>query len=253
MKDVNEILSRFLNSIQEIFHENLIGIYVTGSLSYGDFSQNNSDIDLVILLKNKVSEKEMRALKKFHERFENDFPKWAKRLECSYIHMNMIHRRKPPKEPRPYFNEGIFYEKAPYGNEWVITQYELWNFSIPLFGPAFNTLIKQIEISDVQKACIDYLFQEWELKVAAYYNKNYFQDGHNQSYAILQMCRILYTVICGKFGSKKEAASWVKNNFAPEWRNLIEAAENWEYGVTIHREEETINFIKFVIKILKDN
>lgn len=245
-EDVNDIIADFVKGILKIFPQKLVGIYLTGSLSYYDFSQESSDIDLAIVLNDSVSEAEAELLKKFHQKFEKTHEKWLKRLECSYISMDMLQNLEPPKQPRPYFNEGIFYATAPYGHEWLINQYLLYNHSIALTGPDFKTLIKPIHISDVQKASVC-LLKEWKSKIE---DSDYLQNAHNQSYAVLTMCRILYTVLNNKVGSKREAAEWVKNIFAPEWQNLIEEAEHWYHGTEMRSQEKTEDFIKFTMEKL---
>lgn len=52
----------------------------------------------------------------------------------------------------------------------------------------------------------------------------------------------------GEFATKKVSAAWVKNNYAPHWRSLIETAENWQYGKKMSMRKEAIAFIEFVIK-----
>lgn len=247
-KDVNDVLSSFIVGAVSIFPEKISGIYLTGSLSYGDFSPESSDIDFVVTLKMSATKKEIEYLNKFHIDIENSYKKWAKRIECSYIPVNMLNETLPPKIPRPYFGEGVFYPQALYGNEWIINQYLLYNHGISLVGPAFNTLINPVDILDVQKACIQDLIQEWEPKIT---DNNYLQNSHYQSYVVLNLCRILYTVIFGATASKKISAAWVKNKFSPQWSHLIQTAENWSYGKTMNNQEETINFIKFVVNEVK--
>lgn len=247
-KEVNDVLSSFIVGAVSILSEKISGIYLTGSLSYGDFSPESSDIDLVVTLNITASKKELECLNKLHIDVENSYKKWKKRIECSYTLVNMLNETLPPKIPRPYFGEGVFYPQALYGNEWIINQYLLYNHSIPLLGPAFNTLINPVDILDVQKACIQDLIQEWKPKIT---DKDYLQNSHYQSYVVLNLCRILYTVILGATASKKTSAAWVKNKFSPQWIHLIQTAENWSYGKTMHNQEEIINFIKFVVNEVK--
>jgi predicted nucleotidyltransferase len=54
-KDVNEVLNSLTSEIAPILGENLVGVYLTGSLSYGDFNPENSSfnfshIDFLTLL-----------------------------------------------------------------------------------------------------------------------------------------------------------------------------------------------------------
>jgi len=233
-----------------ILGENLVGVYLTGSLSYGDFNPENNDIDLLTILKTPASQEKLEALKQMHLRVERENEKWAKRIECSYVPLDMLESIHPPKTPRPYIGEGIFYAEAPYGNEWIINQYLLYKHGIALMGPDFKTLVKPISIEDVRKVCIRDLFEEWEPKIT---DPTYLQNSHYQSYVVLNLCRILHTVICHSTATKKAAASWVKSEFGPQWNNLIQTAENWRYGDEMDLKEEAIEFIQFVINKVNEN
>ena len=116
-------------------------------------------------------------------------------------------------------------------------------------GPNFKTLVKPIDIEDVREACIRDLFEEWEPKIT---DPTYLKNSHYQAYVVLNMSRILYTVIRHSTATKKASASWVKSEFGPQWKNLIQTAENWHYGKEMNLKEETIEFIKFVIDKVKD-
>ena len=160
----------------------------------------------------------------------------------------MLNNILPPKEPRPYYGGGVFYREAPYGNEWIINNYLLYQHGIPLIGSDFKELISPIDIIEVQKACVRDLFQEWEPKITDF---EWLDNSHYQSYLIMNLCRILYTVMTGKIASKKISAEWVKNKFGLRWRNLIDTAEDWQYGKTMSLRNETIDFIKFVVDEIK--
>jgi Domain of unknown function (DUF4111)/Nucleotidyltransferase domain len=245
LKDINEILKFFTSGTIFVFKKNLIGAYLTGSLSYGAFHYDKSDIDITVILNNPISPVELEAIKNFHKQIETKFDKWAKRLECTYTPIEMLPSILPPEKPRPWYwgGEGILYEEAPYGNEWIINNYLLYNYAIPLVGPNFKELTNPFDIEEVQKACIRDLFTEWEPKIA---NKDWLNDSHNESYLILNLCRILYTVSCKSAGSKGNATSWVKRKYVA-WADLINSANQWHDGSKLDIREKTIEFIGFVI------
>jgi predicted nucleotidyltransferase len=242
--DINEVLRDLAEGVVDILTSKLVGIYLFGSLSYGDFHPDSSDIDVVVILKHSVSQDEMKLLKQLHQRIETEHKKWAKRIECSYTPVEMLDNILPPTEPRPYVGEGVFYPEAQYGNEWIINLYLMYEYGIVLVGPSFRDLISPIPVVEVQKACIRDLFQEWEPKIR---DAAWLSNSHYQSYIVLNLCRILYTVACQTTGSKTSAAAWVKHEFG-EWRDLIQTAESWEYGAEMKRQEEVIEFIRFVIR-----
>lgn len=243
-EDINELLDFFANELSKVFGDKLIGLYLTGSLSYGDFHPESGDIDLLVVLARSVSKVELRSVKWMHGQIGKKYRQWEKRVECSYISRDMLRHILPPKKPRPYFGEGEFHDKAPYGNEWLINMHLLYKHGIALRGPDFKSLTTPPDIKDVQKACIRDLFQEWKPKIS---KKEYFNNSHYQAYIVLNLCRILYTVVRGETDSKKVSAEWVKNTYAPQWGDLIKAAENWEYGKEMKYKKEAVEFIKFVI------
>jgi hypothetical protein len=245
-EDVNEILVSITQGASEILGNDLVGLYLTGSLSYDDFNPGRSDIDLVSVVRQPLSKDQLEKIQALHEHVEQENESWAKRIECSYIPVEMLSQTLPPKAPRPYVGEGKFYAEAPYGNEWLINNYLLSKHGIALKGPDFRTLISPIDIEDVKKACVRDVFKEWEPKIN---DPDYLRNSHYQSYVVLNICRVLYTVMKNELASKRVSIAWAREEF-PQWGELIQEAENWKYGQKMHSEDETKKFLKFVIDTL---
>lgn len=246
--DINKVLEQLKEGLVHILGKNLIGIYLSGSLTYGDFYPGRSDIDVFVVVKNPVSKKEFNDLKKFHEQIENNNQKWAKRIECQYIPLRMFEQTAPPKESRPYLGEGKFHQDSRFGNEWIINNHLLYNHGVTLVGPDFKTFIKPINIGDVQKACIEDLFNQWGPKIN---DSEFFKNSHYHSYIILNLCRILYAVMLADTASKKVSTLWVQEKY-PQWKTLIKEADNWKHGDEMKMYEETIEFIKFIVNKVKE-
>lgn len=243
-EDINSLLDTYTKNLVGLLGDNLLGFYLTGSLSYGDFTPGRSDIDLVAVVKEPVPPDILQMIREMHFQIEASHEKWKNQIECSYTPLDMYKNILPPKEPRPYFGKGIFWADAIYGNEWIINNYMLYQHGIALFGPEFKTLVAPIDIKDVREASARDLFQEWEPKIT---DPVYLDNSHYQSYVVLNLCRILYTVLHGATGSKKVSAAWVKQEF-PQWRELIETAEAWRHGMEMKRKEETVGFIRFAME-----
>jgi len=244
---VNDILHYFVDAVVSIFETNLVGVYLTGSLSYNAFNYETSDIDLTVILKSAISASELSAIKHLHRQMESRFEKWPKRLECSYTPIEMLPSLLPPEKPRPWYwgGEGILYEEAPYGNEWIINKYLLWHHAIPLAGADFQSLTDEVDIAEVQKACIRDLFTEWEPKKR---DPAWFRDdSHYEAYFILNLSRILYTVMRGALGSKQVSAEWVKSHYGAPWADAVTLAESWRYGMDLSLRETALAFLDFVI------
>jgi hypothetical protein len=242
-RDIDDLLDFLARGVQNIFGGDLTGFYLTGSLSYGDFDSGRSDIDLAAVLEKLAQPDQIDKIEKLHQAAEQKFNQWAERIECSYVPRSMLTEILPPKEPRPYFGAGIFYSAAPYGNEWLINRHFLYQNGIALLGPDFKTLAASVAMADLRQACVRDLREEWVPKIN---DENFLNNSHCQSYVVLNLCRILYTVANGEAVSKKAAAEWAKSEY-PQWKDLIETAESWRYGIEMECQNETIGFIKFAV------
>ncbi|MEC0243253.1 nucleotidyltransferase domain-containing protein [Paenibacillus dokdonensis] len=59
---INALLHSLLAQIQDVFGDKLVGVYLYGSLVWGDFDYEISDIDLLAVLSSDVNEDELSAL-----------------------------------------------------------------------------------------------------------------------------------------------------------------------------------------------
>jgi hypothetical protein len=241
---INTVLSEWAEGVKRLLGKKIVGLYLSGSLAYGDFVPERSDIDLQAVIQNPLTEDELRSVEQLHRQIERRCPQWADRIECSYVPLKLMRELTPPAAPRPWWGFGTFYPEAPAGNEWIINHYLLSKYGIALDGPDFNELIRPIDIDRVRRASAKDLFQEWLPKID---DGAWLSNSHYQSYLVLNVCRILHTVIRGEPGSKKVAGEWAKATY-PQWKNLIEEAERWTYADQMKRQADAVEFLRFAVK-----
>jgi hypothetical protein len=244
--DINDILVLLLENLQEIYRDQLVGLYLMGSLAYGDFHTNSSDIDFLVILGYPSSKEQLSQVKYMHNWIGEKYPTWAKRLEGSYITQDMLSSIKPPRTPRPYINEGSFLTSgAHYGNEWLLNLQVLYECGVALIGPRPKELMSPIDMKQVRAASRKDLYEEWAPKLE---NFAALEDSHLQAYSVLTLCRILYRAQNDEVVSKRVASAWVKETYGNPWIGLIEQAENWHYGQEMNRLAETLNFLRFTLE-----
>lgn len=246
--DINDILVKLSEGVAEIIGDKLVGLYLTGSLTYGDFDPESSDIDFLAIMKESLSPEKFEQIKQLHGRITQAYPKWAKHIEGSYITIAMLKEAPPPQKPqthRPYINEGNFWQPfPPYGNEWTINLYVLYKNGVALIGPDPKEVIAPVSIEAVREASRRDLYEEWEPKIK---DTAWLENSHYQAYIILTMCRILYRATHTDVSSKKVASTWAKKELGKPWSDLIEKAEKWRHGLQMNSLDETVAFIKFVM------
>src|SRR5687767_6451853 len=100
--EVNALLVNLTESVGGILRQNLIGLYLSGSLTYDDFVPGRSDIDLQAVVRAPISEELLTAIERMHRGLNTRFPAWRNRLECSYVPIELLQETVPPKTPRPW-------------------------------------------------------------------------------------------------------------------------------------------------------
>lgn len=244
-QDVNEILCTLAQRLRDVLGDQLVGLYLTGSLTYGDFHRGSSDIDFLAILDRPLARPQHEEVQALHRRIGETYPVWAERIEGSYITQGMLESTVPPQTPRPYLNGGKFWDPDPrYGNEWLLNLHVLYERGVALVGPEPRTLFGPVDINAVREASRKDLLEEWEPKLK---DESFFQTSHYVAYVILTLCRILHRARYDTVASKRVAAAWVKRTYGKPWSDVIEQAERWQHGQELNLADEAKNFVKFAV------
>jgi hypothetical protein len=244
--DVNVVLLMLLSSVQTILGNHFIGMYLYGSLAGGDFDPERSDIDFVVVTTDALPDEMVPALEAMHARMSASGLKWATKLEGSYIPQYALRRYDPSDAPCPQINEGSFYV-ARHGSDWVIQCHTLREHGVMVAGPAPQTLIDPVQPDDLRRAVMGILHEWWAPMLHATRPAR-LQSSEYQAYAILTMCRALYTLQHGTVVSKPVAARWAQETLGERWAALIERALAWRHDAPLDELNETLDFIRYTLE-----
>ena len=248
-RDINDILVWLARGLEDILGDQLIGLYLTGSLTYGDFDRGSSDIDYLAVMTRELEPTPRENLERLHSEIGERFPEWRKRIEGSYITKDMLPNVLPPEVGRPYVNQGEFWEPdPPYGNEWLLNLHVLRECGIALIGPEPRELFEPVDIADVREASKRDLVDE---RVPTLDDPHAYDDPHVRAYVTLTLCRILHRAANDEVASKREASAWVKATYGQPWRTLVEKAEHWTHGEEMAPAEDVREFIRFAQGVLR--
>jgi predicted nucleotidyltransferase len=247
---INALLKDLLSRMQDILGEKLLGLYLYGSLVWGDFDEDISDIDMLAVLDSDLMESERTVLKKMHEKFAQDYPAFDNRIEVQYLAKEGLKTFKTQESPMSVISPGEPFHTIKVNKDWLMNWYFVQEYGVILFGPHPEQFIDYISkdefIETVRKHALDW--QE--------YVKHTKHSRPYQGYAIMTMCRSLYTIKNGEQISKKKAAEWVAKQF-PEYAELIHNAFQWREefrNKDIDHEatyQETEQFVRFIIRKLE--
>lgn len=242
--DIESLLGSLLSRIQHVLPERLVGLYVYGSLTTGDFDPETSDIDLLAATSSDVSSTEFDALRAMHLDFARDNPVWDDRIDVQYLSVAALRTFRTQRSRVAIISQGEPFHMTEAGKEWLMNWYAVREEGVALFGPPAEALIAPIT-RDEFAACIrDYVVEVGDRTTE-------FSERKHQAYAILTMCRALYLHTTGERASKKQAALWAQDEL-PQWSGLIQSALTWREAWREQQTEpsatgsETIRFVNFV-------
>jgi predicted nucleotidyltransferase len=219
--EVNEVLNLLLANVKQLLGEQFIGMYLYGPLASGDFNLETSDIDFLIVTTDILRDDKMADLEAMHHEIWRSGFEWAAKLEGSYIPGELVRRHDPDGPPSPNVNEGKFFiDKR--GSDWIIQRHVVREHGVVVDAPDPKTLIDYVSPGDLRGAVLGTL-QEWwfpMLDEPAWLRQH--GSGYH-AYAVISMCRALYTLRHGTIVSKPKAIQWARSQHQP-WVRLIDKA-----------------------------
>lgn len=216
--EVVDLLNKISKETQDTFGDNFLGLYVHGSVVMNCFNPKQSDVDFLIVVKNKISVEDKKKLASILVNQEYSFEKG---IEMSVVTKD---NTKNPTFPTPYelhFGKELIGE---YINGDFDFEKERTDPDLPAHfmvvnkrGITFSGLAKEEVFGEVSRdmylQSLMYDFGEFEENME-----------NNPVYAILNACRTLAFVNGGLVLSKKEGGEWGLKNLDESYTQIIEQA-----------------------------
>ena len=243
--DINNILDTLLFQIHSILGDNLVGLYLYGSLATGDFDYDISDIDLLAVTSSDLTPDEFDRLHQMHDHIAAQNKDWDNRIEVAYISTAALKTYKSHPSQIAIISPGEPFHIKEAGKDWAINWYSVREKGITLFGPPPQTIIDPITKEEFIQIVVNQT-KQWASWLDNIQSRPY------QAYAILTMCRALYAYKNGEQASKKQAALWAQKEL-PQWSPLIKSALSWRQAYLDQNIDhaatlpQTIQFVRFVI------
>ena len=245
----DSLINIFVEQSKEILRDNLVGVYLHGSLVMGCFNPQKSDIDLIIVVDRPLTDPVKRAF--IEMTVEHNALGPAKGIEMSIVLREVC---KPFVYPTPYelhFSAGHleWFEEAPdeYIREMNGTDKDLAaHFTIInkrgkcLYGAPIEDVFAEVP-------SVDYMDSIWfDVEGAAEEITEY------PMYLILNLARVLAYKQEGLVLSKKEGGDWALGRLPAEYRPLIADAlrEYSENAEVVYDDVLAKRYAEFAIRKL---
>ncbi len=232
--------------MQAVLGDRLVALYLYGSLVWGDFDLDISDIDLLAATREDITSQEFLLLDQMQRSLVVEHELWSDRIEIAYMSVQALRTFKTQRSPIAIISPGEPFHVKEAENDWLINWYLVRERGIVLLGPDPRVLIAPISreefVEGVKRQAMDW--RDWI---------SHTRDSRAyQGYAILTMCRALFAVTNGEQVSKKRAAEWAMQAL-PEKAGQIRKALQWRDESRKGNVDgqatyaETVEFVNFVI------
>ncbi len=215
---VKPLVDELCTQMQAILGEKLVGLYLYGSLVMGDFDEDISDIDLLAAMTCDLDEAAFAALDTMHKTLVTTY-KWEDRLEIAYLSVEGLKTFRSKSSPIGIIHPGEPFHMVEAGHDWMINWYVVRNNGQTLVGSPPEAVIAPITTEEFIET-VKVHARWWQTRI------DDMEQRKEQAYAILTLCRALYTVKNAEQVSKIQAASWVANEY-PDWAPTIQNAVKW--------------------------
>ena len=208
--------------------DNLVGMYLRGSLALGDFDPATSDVDFFAITERAIVFDEFARLAALHAALARLPNRYGDQLEGAYVERAAAWRYEPGRR-FPTIGRGESLERAEHGANWVIERWTVREHGAPLAGPDPRTLIAPVSREEIHKAVRARLpdwadWADWARRPADPAWRSH--RGH-KAYVVETMCRALCTLTTGDLPSKSRAVAWALANVPLPWRETVVRSQVW--------------------------
>jgi hypothetical protein len=126
----------------------------------------------------------------------------------------------------------------------VIQRHIIHRYGVVVAGPSPQTLFDPVDADELRSALREMLEKWWRPLLD---DPAWLQQSQKQPFAILTLCRTLYTLEHGIVASKPVAARWGQQALDAPWAALIEWALAWPHDAESDHLAATLRLIQYTL------
>ncbi|HEX6678835.1 MAG TPA: aminoglycoside adenylyltransferase domain-containing protein [Actinomycetes bacterium] len=244
---VNELVGRLRDGVVAALGERLVGLYLSGSLAAGGFDPASSDVDFVAAVTEELPPDLVAAVGGVHAGLATGGLPLSDHLEGSYIPLRALRRYDPDDAHHPTIGADWPYGVRRHGPDGVLNRAILREHGVVVLGPDPATLVDPVGAEELRAAVRAVLREFW---AAQDERSAWLRPRAYQAFAVLSMCRALYTLEHGRLASKPVAAAWARQRLDPPWPALVDRALAWRSDPRDDQAAlpEALAFVRFAVE-----
>jgi hypothetical protein len=239
----------YVTALRATFPERVYALSLYGSLALGGFVERASDIDFLTVMVGQISEDDQLAIKTLHQKLRR-VDSWASRLDGEYAELDQI-EAGGLDTPCLFVASGSLAGRREVSKVGWLT---LVQCGISVIGPEPAAFIPDVPWVDVEQEMRNNLGVYWAPKADSRW---LFLSSAWVAFAVLTLCRILYTMDRHAVTSKPAAAQYALRILPAQWHPLIREALRVHSGEPrlslymsrVARASETRRFVRAIVQL----
>ncbi len=247
----DNLLACFVTTSKEILSDNLVGIYLHGSLAMNCFNSKKSDLDLILVVEKDISDDVKRTFLEKVVQFNEEAP--AKGIELSIVKREYC---KPFVYPTPFElhfsiahlqwwreNPQDYVEKMKGMDKDLAAHFTIMNhYGKVLCGEPIEKVFGEVPKADY----IDSIWYDVENAVE--------EILENPMYMTLNLCRVLAYVQENLVLSKRTGGEWGLKKLSQEYHPIIsEALRCYESDEEMKiYDAQALDFVEYMLAKIRD-
>ena len=227
--EVNVLLYELLDGVRKILGDQFVGLYLDGSLAIGEISTRTamwtslSSRSLRSRMRKPQIDTFCRLQAPARPPGHRADSYWATNLEGSYVSRRALRRHDPASLLHPNIERGMGerLKMALHDESWNVHRWVLRERGITIVGPAPRDLIDPVAADELRRGAAATM-EGWATELLA--SPEQISSLGYQTYVVLTVCRVLYTLHSGTIASKPVAAHWAQETLGEPFPSLIERA-----------------------------
>lgn len=252
---VRQVTGLFLGLVDEALPGLVEGLYLHGSLGFGEWYDGRSDVDYVAVLSRRPDPATTTTLRRVHDEVSATFA----RPPFDGFHLTWPDLARPPSAcpDLPCTQAGLFHDEARLDVH-PVTWHELAAHGITVRGPRPDELEIWADRAALRDYCRDNLGSYWHQEAAAL-ARFPAEAGRPDivAWSVLGVSRVHHLLATGELTSKTGAGRHAVATFGPRWRRLVtealairvtgESAGAYDDAVE-ERGHDTVAFVEMVVR-----
>jgi predicted nucleotidyltransferase len=235
----NEVLRDLIEWLRIVFADQVVSVYLYGSVVAGDFDPDRSDLDFVVACSFDV-EARLHDLEQLHRDLAVAHPSWDDRVDVIYVPVAALRSFGSRPSRTAFISPGEPLHLTD-TSQHIINWYLLQEQGLTLLGPPPPAVMPTITHDEFLAEVRAHLLA-WPRWISLSD-----QPGFH-AYAVLTICRALHVCRCSRQTSKRQAALWAQREY-PQWSGLIEHSLAWRRQPSASNPApRAVEFVNFAVR-----